>query len=155
MTKVLTKQSIDIEAPINQVFEFISNMENFQRWFPEVTKIISNNELHHGSVGKTYLEHVILPPNGLQKLKIEVKKVEIPTLFVTESEYSPLLPRMTIKLNSIDNKNTYLEWMMESRNTEEYFIKNLLPNFKMLINDRAISGLKNLKNLFKEVKSTH
>ncbi|SEC94945.1 hypothetical protein SAMN04489761_4060 [Tenacibaculum sp. MAR_2009_124] len=150
MSKILTKQKIAIEAPINRIFKFVSNMENFQLWFPEVTQIVSDNTLAHGTVGKTYLEFVNLPPNGLQKLKIQVKKVEQPTLFITESGYTPLLPRMTIKLDSIDNKNTSIEWMMESRNDDENFVKNLLPNFKDVINNRALSGLKKLKTILEE-----
>ena len=146
-TTLLTEQKISIHMPIHKVFTFISNMENFKLWFPEVLDIVSKNDLEHGTVGKTYIELVNLPPQGKQKLKIEVKKVEVPKLYVTESEYQPLLPRMTITLKQEDESFTYVNWKMESRNNNDDFVSNILPNFKMIINNRAVNGLKKLKEV--------
>ncbi len=147
MITLLTTQEIRIKTPIEVVFDFISNMENFKYWFPEVSDIISENDLEHGAVGKTYLELVNLPPNGEQKLKIEVKQVKTPILFITESEYVPLLPRMTIRLNQINDHETDTSWSMHSRNDDTKFVTETLPNFKSLISDRAEIGLKKLKKL--------
>lgn len=147
MTTLLTEQGIRIDVPIHEVFIFISNMENFKYWFPEVSEVISENDLAHGVVGKTYVELVNLPSRGKQKLKIEVKKVEVPTLYVTESEYNPLFPRMTIRLKEANESSTLINWRMESRNDDDDFIVNALPNFKAIINERAKTGIKKLKTL--------
>lgn len=144
---LLTEQKISIHKPIQHVFAFISNMENFKLWFPEVIEIVSQNDLAHGTTGKTYLELVNLPPQGQQKLKIEVKKVEVPKLYVTESEYEPLLPRMTIRLKQENESYTNVNWKMESRNKDDLFIINVLPDFKIILNNRAINGLKKLKEV--------
>lgn len=151
MPTLLTEHEININISIHKVFAFVSNMENFKLWFPEVLDIVSENNLEHATIGKTYLEIVNLPPHGEQKLKIEVKKVENPVLYVTESEYEPLLPRMTIKLKKENENHTTINWRMESRNIDEDFKINMLPNFKTVLNDRAKHGLRKLKEIL-EIK---
>ncbi len=93
------------------------------------------------------MESVNLPQNGKQELKIEVKQVESPRLYVTESEYDPLFPRMTIILTERGEASTHLIWEMESRNSDNDFITSMLPGFKAVIRERAIIAMKNLKEI--------
>ncbi|WP_147374045.1 SRPBCC family protein [Flagellimonas lutimaris] len=149
MATLLTEQEMAINADIESVYGFISNMENFKLWFPEVSDIASDNDMEHGTVGKTYVEKVYLPPNGEQRLKIEVKKVAPPVLYMTESKYEPLLPRMTITLMSKMDV-TSVNWKMHSRNNDPDFLEEQLPNFKSIIAERANVGILKLKQLFEK-----
>jgi len=149
LATLLTEQEIGINAPVESVYGFISNMENFKLWFPEVSDIVSNNDMEHGKARKTYVELVHLPPNGEQRLKIEVKKVDPPVIYMTESSYEPLLPRMTITLmNKMDV--TRVNWKMHSRNSDPDFLKKQLPNFKNIIAERANVGILKLKQLLEK-----
>ena len=148
-SSLLTEQEIAINASTDRIFSFISNMENFKLWFPEVLEITSDDELDTATVGKTYLELVNLPPNGKQKLKIEVKQVESPTLYITESEFMPLLPRQIVTLKTV-GKRTIVNWKMESRNADKEFINSTLPTFKTVIHERAKMGIKNLKEILEK-----
>lgn len=144
---LLTEQDILINSSIETIYNFISNMENFKRWFPEVLDIVSVNEMPHGFIGKVYHEIINLPPYGEQKLRIEVKNIEAPFLYVTESSFEPLLPRMTIKLAQVGRESVKVDWKMESRNTTQEFHETKFPIFKEIIADRAIIGLQNLKKI--------
>ena len=147
---LLTSQEIIATISIQKAYSFISNMENFGLWFPEVIEIVSDNKLDHGVVGKTYLEKVNLPPNGIQQLGIEVKKAEAPNLYVTESEFSPLFPRMTMQLTELEPGITRINWSMISRSKDYDFIEKELPGFKQIIGSRASLALQQLKKILEQ-----
>ena len=55
---ILTENTIEINCSISDVYDFVINMENFGKWFPEVIEIKSQNNLEHG-VALPYLLELI------------------------------------------------------------------------------------------------
>lgn len=145
MNLIATK-TISINKNPHEVFDYISNMENFARWFPEVISIEASDELAHGSVGKRYQEIVKVPLKGNQKIELKVVKSNKPTQFCTEGKFLPLLPRMEIQLKGSE-ANTDITWSMFSRNNHFLFKILMLPLIKPVIQKRANMGLGTLKKL--------
>ncbi|GHC66243.1 hypothetical protein [Ulvibacter litoralis] len=143
----LTVNTVIINLPRKEVYKFATNMENFKLWFPEVIEIKSDNSLEHGIVGKRYMETVKIPLRGESKISLDVVKAEENIVFITEGNFSPLLPRMIMKFSEESSNTTTLTWSMQSRNTNLIFKSLFLPIFKKIIITRAKVGILNLKRI--------
>ncbi|QCX39050.1 SRPBCC family protein [Aureibaculum algae] len=146
----LTSKTVTINRTIKEVYKFTTNMENFKSWFPKVIKIESNNSLNHAIVGKKYIETVIVPFKGESIISLNVVKAEENKIFITEGDFSPLFPKMTIKFHENSSNTTTLTWCMQSRNTNLIFTSLLLPIFKKIMNKRAKIGVQNLKTILEK-----
>ncbi len=60
-------------------------------------KIESDNSLEHATNGKKYIETVKIPFRGESKISLNVVKAEENKNFITEGDFSSLLPRMILK----------------------------------------------------------
>lgn len=145
--KMLTNYTVKINCPKNEVYNFVVNMENYKLWFPEVVDIKSNNSLEHGSVGKQYSEIVKVPFKGDARMCVEVVKADKDNVFITEANFSPLLPRMTVQFSELENQSTSLTWIMQSRSTNFVFNALFLPFIKKQLRKRAKIGLLTLKGI--------
>lgn len=140
--------SATVPKPIEEVFEFLSNMENFGLWFPAVVQIQAADDRPPATVGKHYLETVAVPLKGEQQIVITVVEAQNPTRFVTEGNFAPLLPRMTITLVSQAEQCTKVHWQMQSRNHSLAFRMLLLPLVRAVMSKRAAVGARGLLNNF-------
>lgn len=138
--------TVEIKKNIDAVFSYVINMENFGKWFPEVVGIKAENNLGHGQTGKRYLELVKDPLKGEVKIPIEVKESQKNRLFITQGNYPPLLPQMTVQFSEGTHDTIWVHWRMDSRNESISFRWFVLPLAKMIMGPRAQKGLNNLKN---------
>ncbi|WP_103071804.1 SRPBCC family protein [Aquimarina sediminis] len=144
---ILTKNEIEINSNINDVFEFTSDMGNFGLWFPDVISIRSKDKLPSATIGKEYLETAKKPFGGTVKILIQVKEVIKNKIYVTEGNFFPLFPRMTLNFKKRSEDKTYLYFKMESRSKSFFFKMFLLPIVKLILKKRAKAGLINLKKI--------
>lgn len=142
---LISEVEISIDRVNTDVFNYVSNMENFGAWFPGVISITSNNEESHGVVGKKYLETVKIPLVGFKKIPITVVGSKQGEFFVTEGDFSPLFPRMEIEIKCIDKMSSKMSWRMYSRNNNRMAKMLLLPLAKSVMQKRAEVGIKRLK----------
>ena len=113
---VLSDQTVSIDRPISKVFEFVSNHENYVRWFPGVVSVISSDGLTPGTMEKVYSEVLRLPSGRQRAFDIRVVEARAPTFFATEGTLAPLHPRMEIRLTSSSETETLLNLRFYSRN---------------------------------------
>ena len=66
------------------MFEFISDHENYIRWYPGVMAVTSADDLPPGTVGKVYNEILRLPSGRRRSFDIRVVESRAPDLFATE-----------------------------------------------------------------------
>ena len=142
---LISEVEISINRANTDVFNYVSNMENFGAWFPSVISIVSDNEKPHGVIGKKYLETVKIPFAGLKKIPISVVDSKQDEIFVTEGDFSPLFPRMEIEIRRIDNASSTMSWRMYSRNNNRMAKVLLIPLAKSVMQKRANVGIKRLK----------
>ena len=142
---LISEVEISINRVNTDVYNYVSNMENFGAWFPEVISIMSDSEGPHGVVGKKYLETVKIPLAGLKKIPISVVDSKQGEFFVTEGEFSPLFPRMEIEVRRIDSNSSGMSWRMYSRNNNRMVKMLLLPLAKSVMQKRAEVGIRRLK----------
>ena len=139
----------DVKVSINRtnadIFDYVSNMEKFGEWFPGVISITSDDGVAHGEVDKKYLETVKVPLVGLKQISISVVDSQYGHFFVTEGDFSPLLPRMEIDIKKIDHMSSSVSWRMYSRNNKSIVKVLLLPLAKLIMQKRAEVGIKQLK----------
>lgn len=143
--QLLTEQAITIARPVEAAYQYATNLENFSEWFPGVLSIESANTLEHAQRGKEYLETVAAPFRGKRKIKISVKDAQRNKVFVTEGEFSPLMPRMEILFQTTGADSCSVTWRMFSRNDSFLFKATLLFLFKSVMRKRAAIGVKRLQ----------
>lgn len=144
---ILVDEKIQIQRPRSDVFAYISNHENYAQWFPEVDKIISSNDLPHGTVGKQYRETVQVGRGRSVDMTITVVASVPDEFFATEGDFAPLFPRMEVRFTSASNNVTDVQWTFLSRNTSltARFAISLLA--KRGLQRRSRIGLQRLKEL--------
>ena len=143
----LVDKTLSIDCPIANVFEFLSNHENYVRWFPGVITVESVDDLPHGTVGKIYSEILRLPTGRNRQMAIEVVESRSPGLFVTEGALAPLYPRMEVRLSDVSAKQTVLSWRFLSRSQSiigRFLIRILV---KKTLTRQSEIGLLRLKNI--------
>jgi carbon monoxide dehydrogenase subunit G len=146
--KLLASETVTINTSAQNIFDFMVNMENFKHWFPGVIAIESANDLPHGVVGKLYLETVKVPfKSKPKKIKLQLVESESPLSFATQGTFPPLMPRMEVRLTSVDAATTKVYWQMFSRNDSLLFKVMILPLIKSVITKRARLGIEKLKKV--------
>ncbi len=112
---VLVDQTIIIDRPIDQVFAFVANHENYALWFPDVISITSDPSEPHGTVGKRYTETIRLPTGWKKRISIPLVESNPPLQPATEGKFALLNPRMEYRLEAIGRDVTQLRWLFSSR----------------------------------------
>lgn len=143
---LLAEESVNINKPVDAVFDYVTNMERFGEWFPGVLSIESATNHAHGQVGKEYLEKVVIPLRGERKVKLVVRESERNRLFVTEGKLSPLMPRMEVRFQWTGSDSCNITWRMLSRNNATLFRLTMLPLARAVLRKRAAAGLGKLKS---------
>jgi hypothetical protein len=143
--QLLTEQTVAIYCNVETAFAYVANMENFGKWFPEVRSIVSANALPHAVKGKEYLETFVSSKGKERQIRLRVQEVDANTLFLTEGEYSPLLPRMEVTFASQGDHACTVTWRMYSRNNGVIARFTLLPLVRRVIRKRAVIGMARLK----------
>ncbi|MGH1541060.1 MAG: SRPBCC family protein [Arenicella sp.] len=113
----LAKTTAVINTPIEKVFNYVSNMENYGHWFPGVVAVRSKNNLPHAAVGKTYVETLNIA-NSNYELTIEVVQCKTNSLFLTQGNLEGILPQMTARFCSDQESRCLITLQYHSRNTD-------------------------------------
>jgi hypothetical protein len=150
----LLNRTLTINRPVKEVFDFVSNHENYANWYPGVVSVRSSTDLPHGVVGKRYEEILRMPTGRNQKIPIRVVEAKSPTSFVTEGEFSPLHPRMSFSLSADSTATTQIHWMFESRSQSLFgrFIVNKL--FRPIMSKQSNVAAERLKSILETPEST-
>jgi uncharacterized protein YndB with AHSA1/START domain len=151
---ILANETITIRRPLDDVFAFVANHENYARWFPGVGAPQSADALPHGAVGKRYHEPVSVPGRGTREMVIEVVEASPPHGFATESAIGPFETRMEIALEEAGGESgaaaTQIRQTFSCRNRSP--VRRLL--FKAIAGSRirrgSAQGLAALKQLLEE-----
>ena len=145
----LAKTSINIAAPIDSVFKYVTNMENYKQWFPGVIAIKSENTLSHGVVGKKYLEILSLP-EGDAELKITVAQSEANKLFLTKGDLPGILPQMKVTFCVNEDKTCQVNLQYHSRNPDLTPASSIVIALREDLSIRANKGVAKLKVLMEQ-----
>jgi len=145
----LATTSVTIAAPIDIVFKYVSNMENYNEWFPGVVDIKSANNLEHGVVGKTYVEILSLP-SGDAELEIKVDQCEVNQLFLTKGNLPGVLPQMTLTFSGNEEKSCDVNLQYHSRNIELTPTSELIIALRENLSIRANKGAAKLKEILEQ-----
>lgn len=143
--QLLVEKSVSIHRPVQEVFGYVSSMEQFGEWFPGVLSIKSLDALAHGQPGKEYLETVAVPLRGRRQVTLQVREARAPGFFATEGRLLPLLPRMEISLHATAPQSCKLTWRMFSRSQSLAVRWLVLPLARRVMRQRADQGLAALK----------
>ena len=146
----LVDETLTINRPILEVFNFLSNHENYALWFPDVVSITSVNDLPHGSVGKVYSELLKLPAGRSRNITIEVVESRSPAVFITEGNFPPLHPRMEVRLFEKSAQESILNWKFYSRSQSAFGRLIVGALIKKSVVKQSERGLKRLKIFLEE-----
>lgn len=147
---ILVEKVLTIKSPIATVFRFLSNHENYLRWFPRVVALESVDGLPHGTVGKIYQETLRMPTGRNRTIDIEVVESQSPGLFVMEGVLPPLHPRTEIRLLAKSRDETVLNWTFYSRSQSaigRFLIRALI---KKAVVRQSETGFRKLKHILEQ-----
>lgn len=145
----LAQRSIAINTSAERVFNFISNMENYNTWFPGVVNVRSFNDLAHGTKGKQYKE-VLLMPDGESELLISVVNSIENKFFQTHGDLPGLLPQMTIELTASSKKSCDMNLQYHCRNSALNKKDKLITTLQSDLGERSHTALTTLKKIMED-----
>ncbi|PTY35875.1 hypothetical protein BGP77_00670 [Saccharospirillum sp. MSK14-1] len=131
----LASFSLLTETAIEPSFDYLTDMTNFAEWFPQVIRIVEKDDRHIG-VGKTWLEDVKVPGQGIQPVAVSVVDYQPNTYFATEGELDGIQPRMEIRWSTAPSGRTKIDWRFYSRNTR-WTLRLLSPLLRSVMGKRA------------------
>jgi len=144
---LLAQTTVMLAMPVHQLFNYVTNMENYADWFPGVHHIGSKNNLAHGSIGKTYQETLSLP-TGEAQLTIEVIQSEANSLFLTQGDLADVLPQMTMKFSVTGDNQCQMQLSFHSRNQDLTQESELILALQQNLSERVVEGMQNLQHKF-------
>ncbi len=112
---LLIDQTLVVGQPVDKVFAFVANHENYALWFPDVVSVVSKTPEPHGTIGKVYRETLRLPTGRIREIEIPVVESDPPRQLATEAEFAPLQPRMEFQLTDLGQEGTEIRWLFSSR----------------------------------------
>jgi len=146
---LLAQNIVVLHANVSTVFNFVTNMENYKKWFPGVVDIRSGDNLVHGKPGKQYIE-ILQLPQGTKELTIEVKESIENKNFITEGDLEPLLPKMTMLFSDRGNDGCQLHLSYFSRNPELKEGDEFIVAIKKDLSERIETATKKLKSIIEK-----
>lgn len=150
----LADTAITIIRPIDEVFNYVIDLENFSNWFPAVKSVASANTKSKDHPGKRYRETIATTFGGEQSIEICVVEVISNQLFATEGQLPSLLPRMEITFQELAEKNTTeVRWCMYSRRNSGLGRFLITPLARRVMSRRAPIGLRKLKSILEATDS--
>jgi uncharacterized protein YndB with AHSA1/START domain len=144
---LLADETVSIASPISTVFAFLSNHENYSRWYPGAMAVTSVDGLPAGTVGKVYEETLRLPSGRDRVFDIQVVESRAPDLFMTEGTLAPLHPRMEMRLTAKSADETLLNLKFFSRNQSTLARLLVGALVKRVVRRQSRAGLRRLKSL--------
>lgn len=146
MSYLLASRSVEVVAPVESVFFYAANLENYSAWFPGVLSIRAKDSRALDEIGKAYEEIVSVPFGKSVKVLIRVVEASYPERLVTEGDLRVLLPRMELSFQALDDNKTLMEWRMYSRRRGK--LAGLLrPLFRLVLQSRSRYALIRLKTM--------
>lgn len=134
-----------IKSPVDNLYAYVTNMENYQFWFPDVVDITSSDDLPHGTLGKKYQETLFLGENKTNLL-IKVKAVTPSKVFYTEGDLEPVLPAMKMLFTELDGNECEFSLSyfsrIENNDSDQLWIEGL-SNELQLKAKKALLALQN------------
>ncbi len=145
---LLAEKTMILKHAVEQVFPYVTNMENYGEWFPGVLTIESVDPQEHGNIGKRYKETLAMP-TGNATLLIEVKDCVPGKRFYTEGDLDPVFPAMKMLFEESERneesteKSTTFYLSYYSRNSDlsedDGMIKALRENLSTRIEVAAVN----------------
>lgn len=144
---LLADETVTIDSPIEAVFAFVSDHQNYSRWYPGAMAVIAVDDLPAGAVGKIYRETLRLPSGREQVFDITVVESQAPDRFMTEGSLAPLHPRMEMRLAARSARETALNLKFFSR-SQSALGRLLIPTLaRRVVQRQSRAGLRKLKSI--------
>lgn len=113
---LLVDETIAVNAEPEEIYTWVSNHENYQRWYPGVASVEALDSLPHGTAGKAYLERLDVGRTQPVEMVIRVVETVETKRFVTESELGRWLTRMEVDLVPFPSGSVRVRWRFRLRN---------------------------------------
>ncbi len=150
---ILADETLSIRRPVAEVFAFLSDHENYVRWYPGVVSVTSADRLPAGMAGKRYRETLRLPSGRQRAFDIDVIESRPPELFITEGTLAPIFPRMEIRLGASSAEETVLHLTFLSRQRSAVGRLLIRALVRRAVQRQTRRGLAKLKLLLEQTQT--
>ncbi len=144
---VVTRRSVLIERPPEEIWRFVADLESYPRYFPGVLEMRSDDDLPPATPGKRYAEVARVPLRGEERVSVELVEAVPGERLAFHADLAPLRPRFDLRLRDVGEGHTELLWSCRSRNEALWVRALVLPLVRRVLDGRAAMGLENLKRL--------
>ncbi len=147
--KLVAKESIQIKVKHEKAFLYFANLNNYSSWFPEVAQMKEVETSPISTINKAYEEKVLLDESGHSTfITVLVKEFMQNKRIITQAEFDPLFPQMTISCKEDSSSLTTIDFKFESRSMDETYLSSKDFKFiKELLQSRSTIALRNLKKI--------
>ncbi|WP_022695956.1 SRPBCC family protein [Ponticaulis koreensis] len=102
----IVHQKVILDAPIHDVFDYISDHENYANWFPGAEGIEALKDLPKAQEGQVYKERLKLPSGKEVDMLITVVSSVRPSHFEMTGDFKPLHTNLLYELDAISQEQT-------------------------------------------------
>ncbi len=142
----IARHSVRIERPVDEVWDFLVDLERVPSFFPGVLEMRPEDDLAAGTVGKRYAERALLPLRGGEaRTRVEVVESVPGEKLAIQSDLAPVSPRVDFDLRDVGDGHTRVQWTCRSGNEAAWLRIGVLPLARRVLGARAVQGLENLK----------
>ncbi len=142
---VLTRRSVVIERPTEEVWRLVADLENAPRFVPELAEMRSADDLPPASVGKRYAARGRALGRGEGRATLEVVEATPGEGLALECDRAPTLPRFDLRLRDVGDGHTELLAVCRARNEAPWLRVLALPLARRRLGRRLGLALDRLK----------
>lgn len=144
----IVHQQVTLAAPIHEVFDYLSDHENYVDWFPGAEDIEAQKDLPKASEGQIYKERLELPSGKKVDMFITVVSSVKPSYFEMTGDFKPLHTNLLYELASLSPDETRLTVSFFTRHPSSILRWVLRLMLGRRLNSSFAEGLKNLGGRF-------
>lgn len=142
--RTVLQASIRIARPASEVFAFVSDLENYPRWFPGIGKMAAVDSSPIGTIGKRYAEVAYLRTGQVADITVEIVEFVAGERFAMHASLEPILPRFDYRFVAAGEDACDFHWRCTRRAQTEAAIQMVGP-MREGLGPRLHQALENLK----------
>jgi reticulon-4-interacting protein 1, mitochondrial len=145
----ILRASVEINCSARDLYEFLKNFENYEKWFPGIVQMRSADDLPHGTVGKRYNEIAWVPPGKEEQITVEVVKAESEHHLAIHASLEPFKPRFDYRVEAISPHAVRFHWLCRARGRS---LKAFLarPIMRKVLRPRLALAMQRLKAVMEQ-----
>lgn len=142
---LIVKKSVVVQATDVELFKFIADVPNYNKWINFITEVNEIDESRMG-VGKAFNMYIHYPFIGNVQYRADITNYSQPRSLAFDADFELLLPRIILEISEGSRPGvSKLTWQMFSKRRSYLFCSTALPISRFIIGKQLQGALFRLK----------